>query len=642
MKTKKRVLPALVASVLLAAAAPAVQAQQASNTGVFSTVVVFGDSLSDAGTFRPFLLGLGLPASVVAGMGRFTTNPGPVWAELVSQYYSGTTATPSNAGGNDFAQGGARVSSSPGVSTPPGMPERPVSTQVTEYLARTGGAADPNALYALWAGANDVFFNLGALQAGQITQAQLQANVLGAATSEIQQIARLQAAGARYIMVFGLPDIGATPAFAGSAATAGAVTQISAGYNTTLWSGLASAGIRVIPVDTFSLFAEIRANPTLYGFTNTTSFACGPFPPITNASTITSLFCNPATLVAPNAASTYTFADSVHPTTAVHAIIAGFTESLIDGPIQYSMLAESAIPTRQAVVRTINDGMLAHRRGPVGGMNLFFNVSGGRFDVDAGGGISGLNSDTRAFAVGLASRVSDTVTLGAAVSQGNLDGTFGSNTGNFKTRDQAISFFGAVDWGGFYGTGVVSVGNLKFHDVERNIFLGPVTRTANASPEGSASSAFFTAGYDFRIGRARVGPVVTLSTGQYDVNQFDESNAGSADLRISSQTRRSEAWGVGVAASADLHGWTPWARVTVDRERRDDQRFVTAMPLTLVATGNSYDLPAYNADRDFWTLAAGVSGYVGPKVALGLNLYSIQSRSGIKDEGLGATVSVKF
>jgi outer membrane lipase/esterase len=641
MNTKKRLLPALVASALLAAA-PAAFAQRASNTGVFDRVVVFGDSLSDAGTFRPFLLGVGLPASVVAGMGRFTTNPGPVWAEIVSQYYSGTVATPSNAGGLDYAQGGARVTQTPGVSTPPGMPERPVSTQIGEYLSAGGGAADPRALYTIWAGANDIFYNLGLLQAGAITSAQLQANVLQAATDEITQIGRLRAAGARYIVVMGMPDVGATPAFAGSPATAGSITALSAGYNTTLWSGLAGAGIRVIPVDTFALGAEIRANPTAYGFTNTTSFACGPFPPITNASNITSLFCNPSNLVAPNAATSYLFADSVHPTTGSHAIIAAFTESMIDGPIEYSLLAESALPVREAVTRTINDGMLAQRRGPIGGVHLFANLSGSNFNIDSGGGISGLDSSVRTFALGLASRVSDTVTLGAALSQGDLDGTFGSNAGNFKTRDRAFSFFGAVDWAGFYGTGVVSVGNLKFHDVQRNIALGPAQRTATANPEGSSSSAFFTAGYDFRFGHFRIGPVVTLNSGQYDVNQFDESNAGSANLRISSQTRKSEVWGAGVAASADFSGWTPWARVTVDRERRDDQRFVTAMPLSLVSTGNSYDLPAYNADRDFWTLAAGVSGYVMPKLALGLNIYSIQSRTGIKDDGIGATVSVKF
>jgi len=100
------------------------------------------------------------------------------------------------------------------------------------------------------------------------------------------------------VLVFALPNIGATPAFAGQP-TATAVTQLSAGYNTTLFTGLQSAGIRVIPVDTFSFFNEVVSQASLYGFTNTTGIACGPFPPVTTAATVTSLFCYPGNLVQP-------------------------------------------------------------------------------------------------------------------------------------------------------------------------------------------------------------------------------------------------------------------------------------------------------------------------------------------------------
>src|SRR6185437_15389992 len=110
------------------------------------------------------------------------------------------------------------------------------------------------------------------------------------------------------------------------------VTQLSAGYNTTLWSGLASAGIRVIPVDTFSLLNEVGANPSAYGFTNVTGLACGPFPPFTTAATISAQFCDTNHLVAPNADQNFLFADAVHPTTASQKIIAEFAESLIEGP----------------------------------------------------------------------------------------------------------------------------------------------------------------------------------------------------------------------------------------------------------------------------------------------------------------------
>jgi outer membrane lipase/esterase len=78
MKPVRRVLPALVLSLFAGVSAPMAGAAS------FSSVVVFGDSLSDAGYYRPFLAGIGLPSATVAALGRFTTNPGPVWSELVS------------------------------------------------------------------------------------------------------------------------------------------------------------------------------------------------------------------------------------------------------------------------------------------------------------------------------------------------------------------------------------------------------------------------------------------------------------------------------------------------------------------------------------------------------------------------------
>ena len=637
MKPRKRLLPALLLSLFAGAAgiaAPVAQAQQ------FDNVVVFGDSLSDDGYYRPFLAALGLPPQVVATLGRFTTNPGPIWSELVSQYY-GITPAASNAGGSIYAQGGARVAL-PSASTPPGSAQRPVSTQIDEYLAANGGHADPNALYGMWIGANDIFQNLGALQAGAIDQAALQANVLGAATAEVQQVGRLEAAGARYVLVFSLPNIGTTPAFAGTGATAAAVTQLSAGYNTTLFSGLASAGLHVIPVDTFALGSEIAANPSAYGFTNTTGMACGPFPPITTASTVSAQFCGPTNLVAPDAAQTYLYADSVHPTTASQAIIAQFAESLIVGPVQYSLLAEAPLATRNAHIRMLNDGLLAAHEAPVGKLNVFVSGSGGSYDIDSSVGNPGANNDLSSFGAGVTVRASDSMVLGLAYGNDHADGSFGQDAGGYNTRENTFSLFGSVRSGGFYGTGIFSISNIDFRDIRRNIALGPVVRQASASTDGSNGSGFLSAGYDFQLGRFAVGPLVSATWQNVTVNAFDEGGAGSADLHIAQQSRHSEVWSVGVRASVALDRWTPWLRVTADHDNRGDARFVTAMPITFTATGNSYDIPAYMPDRDSVTASLGVNGYFGDHVGLSLAYYNISNRSGIKEDGFSGLLSSRF
>jgi outer membrane lipase/esterase len=634
MKAQKRVLPALLLSLFAGLSAPAAEASQ------FTGVYVFGDSLSDAGYYRPFLASLGLPAPVVATLGRFTTNPGPVWSELVSTYY-GVTPAPSNvSGGNIFAQGGARVALD-STSTPPGGAQRPVSTQITEYLARGGGTADPGALYAVWGGGNDFLQNFQAYAAGSITQAQLQANFLAAATAEIGQVARLRSAGAQYIAVFSLPDIGATPfAAAAGAAAAGAATQLSAGYNTTLFTGLAGAGIKVIPVDVFSLFAEIRANAAAYGFTNTTGIACGPFPPITTSGN--AQFCLPSNLVAPNADLTYLFADSVHPTTGTHKIIANFVESLVEGPSQYGLLAEGSLRAREAYTRSLADGIAAGRKDKIGGYSVFVAGDGGNFDIESGTGNAGLKTKSRAGAVGLTMRASDSVVLGAAYGYAYNRGTFGHGAGDYQANEHPGSLFISAKGQYLYGMGVVSLGDTTYSNIHRNFAIGQVMRTGEASTEGNNASAHFNAGADFPLGRFSIGPLVAVTTQNVDVNGFDEAGAGAAGLRILNQKRKSEVWSVGARASIALGDWTPWARITADKERRDDVRTVGAIPLTMVAVGNSYEVPTYNPDTNYVSSAIGVNGLITPNVGFSLSYYRVDSRSRTKEDGLAGMLSIQF
>jgi outer membrane lipase/esterase len=634
MKSKKRVLPALLLSLFAGSTAPLADAAQ------FSGVYVFGDSLSDAGYYRPFLSALGLPAPVVTQLGRFTTNPGPVWSELVSTYY-GVTPSPSNAdSGNIFAQGGARVAQD-SVSTPPGGAQRPVSVQIGEYLARSDGAADPGALYAVWAGGNDFLQNFGAFSAGAITQAELQANVLGAATAEIGQIARLRAAGAQYILVFALPDIGATPTAAagGPAAIAGA-TALSAGYNTTLFTGLAGAGIRVIPVDVFSLINEVRQNPAAFGFTNITGIACGPFPPITTSGN--SQFCLSSNLVAPNADRTYLFADGVHPTAATHQIVANFVTSLVEGPYQYGMLSEAALRSRESHVRSLSDGIAQGRQQAVGKFSVFAGADRSDFQIESGVGNAGLDSTSRAGTIGITMRASDTVLVGAAYGSARNLGTFGGNAGDYRIGENIWSLFASLRLGGFYGTGVVSLADLDFSDMKRHIRLGSNLRTAEGKTEGSNSSAHLAAGYDFAIGRFSIGPTVSVTTQNVDVNGFDEVGGGVAGLRLLGQKRKSEVWSVGARASVDLGQWTPWVRVTADKERRDDVRHVSAIPLTMAAIGSTYDIPAYLPDSSYITGAIGVNGMVMPNVGVSVGYYMVDSRGGIKQDGIHGLVTVRF
>ena len=625
MSFKKRVIPALIASAMLLGAS---QAQAVQFTGVF----VFGDSLSDAGYFRPFLSAVGIPAAAAAGLGRFTTNPGPVWSELIVQNYGGR-ATASNAGGTIYAQGGARVQGTPS-SQPPGFAERTSITQISEYLATSGGTADPRALYAVWFGANDIFQNFAGIAGGTVNPATV---INTAAGTEIAQVQRLRAAGARYILVFNLPDLGSTPAFAPSvvgAAGSAAASGLALNYNNALFTGLASTGTKVIPVDASALFADVRANAAAFGFTNTTGVACNATPPVGL------IACGPSNLVATNAASTFLFADGVHPTTASHAIVADFVKSLIEGPNTYSTMTEVPLSSRASHIRTLEEGLQAGQGAAVGKVVAFAAGDGGKYDIGLNALSPQSNTKNRGGSVGITMRGSEVFTVGAAVGTSTADTNLGS-AGRFNLDETSVSLFASLKSDGFYGSFMATSADLKFKNVQRFVKLGIVNRVASSSTNGSNVSTTFAVGYDHRFGAASVGPFASITQQIVDVSGFSEAGSGSADLNIFDQKRRSRVSSLGLRGSVALGNWTPYARVSVDKELSNDDRIVTANPVSVTA-GLNYDIPGYKGDGTWVTGTVGIRGMLTERVGLSVAYSVVSSKQNVKQDGVTAGVTFGF
>ncbi len=95
-------------------------------------------------------------------------------------------------------------------------------------------------------------------------------------------------------------------------------------------------------------------------------------------------------------------------------------------------------------------------------------------------------------------------------------------------------------------------------------------------------------------------------------------------------------------ASYAIGQWTPWLRVTADKERRDDESYVTATPLTLAAIGSSYDIPAYRPDTSFTTAALGINGLVTDRIAVSVAYFRVSGRSQVKEDGISGMVSIRF
>jgi len=563
----RRFRPSLVAGALaLALAAGSASAQ-------FSGSYTFGDSLSDAGQYGS----------------RFTTNPGLTAAMYVSQQF-GFTSAPSFQGGNNYAQGGARVNA-PSPLVPSGVPDNSVAQQVNQFIAK--GPLDRNALYQIQGGANDIFTLVSAFSAGQITQAQLQAGVTQAAVDLAAQVGKLRAAGAQYIVVQNLPDIGGTP-FAASLNAQATFTALSGLFNSTLNAALGTAGLNVIPFDAYKLSLETKANPALFGFVNASLPVC---------TTSSSLQCTPSTLRDPNGNMTWVFADGVHPSTGAALVLEQAIVSMITGPMQMAALGEAPLAVERANWRTLDNRMMSSLNAKGGPEKFQLWAAYDYADEDIVG--TGLSStgNINTIAVGADMRVSDKMLAGVQFAYSEYKGDFANNAGNFKLTEPTLTFYGGYGEGPWYVGATLGVASLEF-DTNRNIALGATTRTESGNTKGYHNTARLLGGYWFKYQDWDHGPFAKLTWERIVVRQFSEKGNDSTALNFNQQDTDALISSLGWQAAGNISGFRPFARATWEYNFEDDIRQVTARP---VGASTSYTVPGFQQDDNWWLFDLGVA-----------------------------------
>ncbi|HEY8290750.1 MAG TPA: SGNH/GDSL hydrolase family protein [Acetobacteraceae bacterium] len=281
--------------------------------GGFSAVYAFGDSLSDAGNASIATAGL-VPVSPPYSDGHFTN--GNVWVQDLSQDLGLPPVKASLAGGTDYAYGGAETGTTPvHTANPTDLP-----SQLGQFVA-SQPHPDPNALYTVWAGSNDV---LDIANNTTLTPAQQAADVEAAVNNEAGFIAGLAAHGAKNVVVMNVPDLGKTPYEMARPDVDANASALSARFNSELATAMqtlaASGALKVDLIDTYAVLDGVVANPAAYGFTNVTQ-------PLWTGN-LTS--ASSGTLQAAGAAQNgYLFFDPLHPTAQAHALLAsGVAQSL--------------------------------------------------------------------------------------------------------------------------------------------------------------------------------------------------------------------------------------------------------------------------------------------------------------------------
>ena len=566
----------------------------------FSNVVVFGDSLSDSGNIAP-------TRSLPEG-NSFTTNPDPVAAEIVADAF-GANPKPSSARGPNFAWGGAcmnAASDQPCAMEYSAVPH--VATQISSHLTSRSNRADPNALYMIWGGANDIeqsitqrfTQNLAGLANPQTRAATtalvlgaIQTDTIAAATANATHIVRLKQAGARNIVVYNMPDIGLTPAAAAAEASIPNFRAIASGmsnaYNQVLYGGLRASEDGIVPINVVGLFGEVAGDPGTYGITNP--------PPMTacTSPSVSAVACVPEGTVpagvtlptwAPGNNRNHLFADARHPSGVGHEMIANATLATLAAPLQVSLAAEGGTDLANVHRSVTSAASLSDMgmQGEEGAWRPYASVRTGRNEVGNLPRLGGAKANLSTITMGTNSRGQSGPIWGVALSIGE------HTTEVAQASVDSNAMIGSLNgiWtneGCMYVSGSLSIGTVAV-DVNRFIQLGTATRQEQGSTE------FVQTGFDMDIGcltrkenGSSSGPFAGISWLDQNVDAYQEAGMRSTAMEFSEFNRDSLVLRVGYLLERNIRDDTGnqrlYMRAMYEDETQDEAINVTAASKTM-------------------------------------------------------------
>lgn len=321
----------------------------------FSDVFFFGDSLTDTGNVTTVYASLphgpadpptvpGPPYDLTGG-GRRASN-GLLYADVLAAGL-GFSAKASAEGGGNYAFGGARTRYQ--VFGHPAM--LGILDQVAAYRAAPG-PADPNALYVLWGGSNnlqDLFLGKTVDPFGNPIPG------LGGTLGDLSAaLGGLYAEGARHLLVPNVPNLARVPRVTESpvpnapALALGLVQAYNQGFDQMLDAFQAShPDVHLIRFDAFAALEDIVANAAANGLTNLTDRCyTGDDTGFTGGGTVCA---DP---------DQYLFWDGIHPTAATHRLLGEAMLTAVPEPSTVALMAAGLLALGVVAARR------ERRRGP--------------------------------------------------------------------------------------------------------------------------------------------------------------------------------------------------------------------------------------------------------------------------------------
>lgn len=608
------------------------------NALAWDNLTVFGDSLSDGGN-----------------VGRFTYDGAqhPLYDEILAAQL-GQTLQPSSRGGSNYAQGG-------GVTVPALDASLNTQDQLAAYLQSTGGRADSNGLYIHWVGANDI----AAAVTNPLTARETISNSASAAVSQIKT---LLDAGAGAVIVPNVPQLGSTPfmvqavlsvlgpaaqsamvaafasldshatpdvaarqqavrdAFDQAAAQVSTipalraalaqqlfsawqvlseqVTALSDGYNQQEEAGLVALNGNIVRADIAGLFNEVIADPQRYGLSNTLGMACPVGTSAAECTSSTPGFSN---------AQAYLFADRLHPSPAVHAMIADYIQSILDAPAQVAALARAPLMLSRDMQNTLDGHLQQQRQQPAsaGQVSVFGGYAGQHIDYRGDSLLNG-DANTGSLTLGLGYQFTDNWQAGLLLSS-TAQHQHPSAHYDYKLRGNLLALYSQLTLleQGWINANV-HYADLDFDSIERRINIGPATRTEQGSSSGKMLGLQVQTGWDLPIGEhLSTGPVASYALDYVRAGGYSENGDSSTAMRFSDQTLHSQIGALGWRIDSKQWPVNPWAQLSYNHQFGDTQNAVRA---GLKSTQTGFVRSVSAGDKNWLDMSLGASVPLGETV----------------------------
>ena len=594
----------------------------------YSSMIVFGDSLSDAGQFglrftnrnadgsyapvTPMILGSRL------GIAPEELNP--------------STSIGTRPDGNNWAVGGYTtqqildaITDTSRTVIPPGRPGAGLVLRERDGYLANGRFADPNALYYLTGGGNDFLQGLVNTPA----DAAAAGGRLAASAQALQQ------GGARYIMVWLLPDLGQTPNYSGTPLE-GPLSQLSGVFNQSLLNQLGRIDAQIIPLNIPMLLQEALASPAEFGLATDQNL-------IGTCYSGEGCVGNPvygANGTAPDPTKLL-FNDSVHPTIAGQQLIADYGYSILAAPWELTLLPEMA----HGNLRAHQDELRNQWQTPwqaIGQWQPF--VATGAQDLDFDGQRSGASGDGRGYnlTLGGSYRLDDAWRIGLAAGVNRQKLEAGEHDSDYKLDSYLATVFAQYRQGRWWGDAALTAGHLDYHDLKRTFALGAGERSEKGDTDGEAWAVTGRLGYNLATEQSawQLSPFVSADYARVKVDGYEEKSGRSTALAFDDQERTSRRLGVGLQGGYPFTTSTRlYAEVAREHEFEDDRQDLTLHLTSLPA--HDFTLTGYTPDSNLTRASLGLTHELAEGVHLRGN-YNWRKSDEVTQQGVSLALSLDF